>query len=223
MLPGPPPDQLPRPQSQSAARTRQPSAGNSSISRIHITGASGSGVSTLGVNLAVALSLPVFDVDSYYWLPTNPPFTTKRPIDERTSLLKVDLERAEVESGGWVLSGSMVPWGEEIIKGVQHVIFVDTETDIRMKRLREREFKRHGNRVYEGGDMYEKSVKFLAWAEGYENPDSEGTRSRVMHEKWLGELTVPLTTLSGGENELVVLNMALESLERNVKTGIEAV
>lgn len=71
--------------------------------------------------------------------------------------------------------------------------------------------------------MYEKSVKFLAWAEGYENPDSEGTRSRVMHEKWLGELTVPLTTLSGGENELVVLNMALESLERNVKTGIEAV
>ncbi|KAH8648216.1 hypothetical protein BGZ60DRAFT_423362 [Tricladium varicosporioides] len=206
-------------QSQNPKPTQQQLAGNKRASRIHITGASGSGVSTLGTNLASALSLPVFDVDAYYWLPTDPPFTIKRPIHERISLLRPNLRRAQEENGGWVLSGSMGSWGEEIMEDVEHVIFVDTTTDVRMKRLREREFMRHGERIQEGGDMHEESVKFLAWAEAYEDPGLEEGRSRVRHEQWLREVRVPVARLSGDHNELVVMKEALEALKEGSEKG----
>jgi len=97
-------------------------------SRIHILGASGSGVSTLGTNLSSTLSIPVFDVDDYFWMPTNPPFTTKRPIPDRIALIKPLLARAQEKYGGWVLAGSMGTWGGELMEDVEHVIFVDTPT-----------------------------------------------------------------------------------------------
>lgn len=55
--------------------------------RIYITGASCAGVTTLGQNLATRLDVQHVDVDDFYWMPTNPPFTTKRPADERVSLI----------------------------------------------------------------------------------------------------------------------------------------
>lgn len=215
----PPTAQAARLQSQNPKPTQQQLAGNKKASRIHITGASGSGVSTLGTNLASALSFPVFDVDTYYWLPTNPQFTIKRPVHERISLLRPHLEHAQEEHGGWVLSGSMYPWGDEIMEDVEHVIFVDTPTDIRMKRLRDREFMRHGERIQEGGDMHDGSVEFLAWAEAYEDPGLEVGRSRVRHERWLREVKMPVTRLSGDQDELVVMKEALKALERAGETG----
>jgi adenylate kinase family enzyme len=201
-------------QSQNPKPTQQ-LAGNKTASRIHILGASGSGVSTLGTNLSSVLSLPVFDVDNYFWLPTNPPYTTQRPIRERIALLRPDLGHAKEENGGWLLSGSMGSWGEEIMEDVEHVIFVDTPTDVRMKWLREREFKRHGERIQEGGDMHEESVKFLEWAEAYEDPGLEEGRSRLRHEQWLREVRVPVTRLSGDQDELVVMEEALKALGRD--------
>ncbi|PBP27644.1 shikimate kinase [Diplocarpon rosae] len=95
-------------------------------SRVHILGPSGSGVRTLGSNLSSALSVPVFDVDDYFWLLTNPPFTTKRPIPSRIAPLKPLFSSAKVEHGGWVLAGSMGSWGEELMDDVEHVILADT-------------------------------------------------------------------------------------------------
>ena len=53
--------------------------------RIYITGASCAGVTTLGHNLATRLGIRQVDVDDFYWMPTNPPFTTKRPPSDRAS------------------------------------------------------------------------------------------------------------------------------------------
>lgn len=64
------------------------------------------------------------------------------------------------------------------------------------------------------GDMYEESVKFLAWAEAYDDPDLETGRSRVRHEQWLKELKVPVIRLSGEEDALVVVKKALIRLGR---------
>ncbi|KAG4443090.1 hypothetical protein IFR05_001416 [Cadophora sp. M221] len=185
---------------------------NKKASRIHILGASGSGVSTLGTNLSSALSVPLFDVDDYYWLPTDPPFTTKRSIPDRLALINPLLECAQEGHGGWVLAGSMISWGEELMENVEHVVFVYTPTEVRMKRLRQREFMRHGDRIKEGGDMYDESTAFLFWAERYDDPSLEEGRSRRMHEEWLKEVKVPITRLDGSLEESVVLKGALEGL-----------
>ncbi|MEO6565651.1 MAG: adenylate kinase, partial [Casimicrobiaceae bacterium] len=54
---------------------------------IHITGASGSGTSTLGAALANHLDVAHFDADDFYWLPTVPPYTAKRDPASRLTLL----------------------------------------------------------------------------------------------------------------------------------------
>ena len=46
--------------------------------RTLITGASGSGTSTLARSVAARLGIAVFDTDDYFWLPTSPPFVSKR-------------------------------------------------------------------------------------------------------------------------------------------------
>ncbi|KAH7324021.1 adenylate kinase [Rhexocercosporidium sp. MPI-PUGE-AT-0058] len=190
---------------------------NKGASRIHILGASGSGVSTLGTNLSSALSIPIFDVDDYYWLPTNPPFTTKRSIPERLSLMKPLISSAQEEHGGWILAGSMISWGNELMEDVEHVIFIYTPTEMRMARLRQREFMRHGDRIKEGGDMYDESTAFLIWAEKYDNPTLDEGRSRRLHEEWLKGVKVPITRLDGSEEVSVVIKNALEGLGREIE------
>ena len=48
------------------------------MARILITGAAGSGTTTLGRALAAKLGCAHEDTDTYYWVPTDPPYTTIR-------------------------------------------------------------------------------------------------------------------------------------------------
>ncbi len=50
---------------------------------IHIFGASGSGTTTLGRKICSELGYCFMDTDDYFWLPTNPKYTTKRDKKER--------------------------------------------------------------------------------------------------------------------------------------------
>ena len=72
--------------------------------RIHIMGASGSGTSTLGAALANHLCVDHFDADDFYWLPTVPPYTTKRDPVARLALLAAALGETDYS----ILSGSAV-------------------------------------------------------------------------------------------------------------------
>ena len=92
--------------------------------RIHITGASGAGTTTLGKHLANALRCAHFDSDDFHWLPTDPPFQTKRDIPERIRLLQDSLNGNDA----WVLSGSLVGWGDPLIPGFTAVVLVETPT-----------------------------------------------------------------------------------------------
>ena len=115
--------------------------------RIYIIGASGAGVSTLGAALAFRLQAPHFDVDDYYWYPTDPPFEQPRSATDRIALLKTDLA-----VGQWALSGSLDGWGDELIQDADLVVFIDTPTEVRIERLKARESQRYGERILPGGD-----------------------------------------------------------------------
>lgn len=56
--------------------------------RIHVTGASGSGITTLGRALADTLALPHHDTDDYLWQPTTPPYRTLRAAADRLRLMR---------------------------------------------------------------------------------------------------------------------------------------
>jgi hypothetical protein len=160
------------------------------MARIHIVGASGSGTTTLGLALAARLGFPHVDADSLFWLPTDPPFTTKRPKDDRQALL----HRLLPVAGQWVFSGSAVQWATPIEPFYDLVVFLRLDPVVRMDRLRRREAARFGKRVEPGGDMAASSVAFLDWANAYDiaGPDQ---RSLALHESWLASQKAPVLRL----------------------------
>src|SRR5437868_14525009 len=105
------------------------------MSRIHILGASGSGTSTLGASLARELACPHVDADTLFWLPTDPPFTTRRPQEERRALLEELLPLARA----WVFTGSVLTWATTLEPYFDLVIFLRVDPSTRLQRLRARE------------------------------------------------------------------------------------
>lgn len=96
---------------------------------IHIYGASGSGTSTLGRKISEELEYKFMDTDDYFWLPTNPQYTTKRSKEERLALMKKDIS----ENDNVVISGSLVDWGDELIPLFTLAIRLVTDTEIRIE------------------------------------------------------------------------------------------
>ena len=159
---------------------------------IHIFGASGSGTSTLGRALAEKTGFRFMDTDDYYWLPAEPMYTLKRPIPERLALMARDLD----ECSDAVLSGSLAGWGDPLIPRFTLAVRLVTPTPVRMERLKQREYARYGRRILPGGDLFEQSQAFLAWAAQYDD-GLPPLRSRALHDLWQQKLSCPLLTLDG--------------------------
>ena len=161
--------------------------------RIHMMGASGAGVTTLGRALAGALACPHHDTDDYFWLPTTPPYREKRAAADRLRLMHdVFLYRAD-----WVLSGGLVGWGDAIVPRFDLVVFVQVPTEIRLARLRDRETRRFGaEAVSPGGWRHAETEEFLEWAAHYEDGTREG-RNRAYDLAWLATLRCPVVRVDG--------------------------
>jgi adenylate kinase family enzyme len=164
------------------------------LSRIHIMGASGSGVTTLGRDVAARTGFEQLDVDDFFWLPTVPPFTAKRPTAERLQLLTGALD----ERREWVLTGSLMDWGDGLIERFDLVVFLYLPSDIRMARLAARERQRFGALIEPGGAMHAHHLEFMTWAGGYDTGDFSG-RSLKRHEAWLGKVACPVLRLDGAQ------------------------
>jgi hypothetical protein len=109
--------------------------------------------------------------------------------------------------GQWVVSGSLCGWGDVAIPLFELVVFLSIPQDIRMERLHRREHTRFGERILPRGDMYEQSQAFLMWAASYDEGGLD-TRSRQLHEEWLGTLPCPILCFEGEytiEEQLAVL------------------
>jgi len=153
--------------------------------RLLITGASGAGTTTLGRSLADRWSVPHADIDDYFWVPTSPPYTQKRPEEARLRLMsELFLPRS-----AWVLSGSAMGWGDSLLELCDAVVFLTLDAGLRLSRLDERERARYGEDVDEVAQR-----AFFEWARGYDDPTFTG-RNRVKHERWLAQASKPVLRL----------------------------
>ncbi len=176
--------------------------------RLHITGASGSGTTTLGRSVADTWAVPHADADDYYWLPTVPPFRDTRPAPDRVALM----ERVFVPRSAWVLSGSMTGWGAPVLEAVDAVVFLTLAGDERLRRIEAREDRR-----YDGAVDPAAREAFLSWARAYDDPAFDG-RSRHGHEAWLASLRCPVLRLDSAA-PVTVLRDAVLSWEPATAPG----
>jgi adenylate kinase family enzyme len=161
---------------------------------IHIFGASGSGTTTLGKKISEELGYIHMDTDDYFWMPTDPKYTQKRPIDERIALMTRDIENAE----NVVISGSLVDWGDVLIPYFTLAVRIDIDPDLRIARLIARERGRYGSRIDEGGDMYRQHTEFVKWARSYDTGGID-MRSRAKHDEWQKLLSCRLLRIDGAD------------------------
>jgi adenylate kinase family enzyme len=164
-------------------------------------GASGSGTTTLARAVASHWSVPHADADDYFWVPTDPPFVEKRPDDDRVALMR----SVFVPREAWVLSGSMLGWGESVVAECDAIVFLTLDPEERMRRLEAREVHRRAGRAFD----LEAWETFLDWARGYDDPAFTG-RSRAAHEEWLADRDQPVLRLDSarGRDELKDLVLA---------------
>jgi adenylate kinase family enzyme len=154
--------------------------------RIHITGASGTGTTTLGRALAARFGVPHFDSDNYYWIPTVPPYQIKRDPAIRDAHLSADLASFD----DWIWSGSALSWAVE--PAITLVVFLTVPRELRIERLRARE-------QLEPSISAAELEAFLAWAASYEHGSMTG-RTLQRHEAWLATLTVPVLRIDGDQS-----------------------
>ncbi len=173
--------------------------------RIHIFGASGSGTTTLGAALARRLAALHLDADRFYWLPTDPPFTDKRPPAVRLEMLQHEM----AAHNAWVLSGSLCGWGDSLCECFTLAVFLRLDSSLRTARLLQREQLRYGDRIAPGGAMHATHCEFMTWAASYDSAVAP-IRSLDLHERWIVHLRCPVLRL---DSQLPVENLVDEIIK----------
>lgn len=161
---------------------------------IYLYGPSGGGITTLGRALAAELGWRHMDTDDYFWEPTDPPYTVKRPIEKRLELMAAELDGA---AGGTVISGALDGWGDPLIPRFTLAVRLEVDPALRLERLRARELAAFGERILPGGDMYENHQEFMEWAARYDTAGPE-QRSLARQKVWEEGLPCPRLVLDGG-------------------------
>jgi adenylate kinase family enzyme len=177
--------------------------------KLHVLGASGSGTTTLGAGLARALDLPHADSDDHFWLPTDPPYQTRRPREDRLVRLRAALH-GDGSASGWVVSGHLIGWGDVLTPEFDAVVYLDVPTDTRLQRLQAREAARFGPAIQPGGPRRAQHLAFLTWAARYDDPAV--SRSRPQHAAWLAQLPCPVVRLKNTAAPAALLTTALQAL-----------
>ena len=161
---------------------------------IMITGSSGAGKTTLGELLAKELGYTFVDIDEYIWRKdTEIPFTAMYSKAEK--IRRVMGAIADCEH--FVMAGSMDSFHEYFDPYFELVVHLHTDAETRIKRVHERAIERFGNRVLQGGDMYEDHQKMLTRIEGYDL--GIGGCTLQQHEKWLNSLDCKVLKLDGAD------------------------
>ena len=161
---------------------------------IMITGSSGAGKTTLGELVARELGYTFVDIDEYIWRKdTEIPFTAMYSRSEKISRVMGAISQCE----HFVMAGSMDSFHEYFDPYFELVVHLHTDAQIRVKRVHERELGWFGERVLEGGDMYEDHQKMLNGIAGYDY--GIGGCTLQQHENWMKSLKCKVIQLDGSD------------------------
>lgn len=149
---------------------------------IIICGMNGSGKSTLGRALADSLGWRFIDNEDLYFPKTDPahPYAVERTQDEVERLLLEEVHRDD----HFVFAAVRGNYGEKVLPYYKAAVLVETPREIRLQRVRERSYRKFGERMLPGGDLYESEKHFYELIAA--RPENYATR-------WLDMLNIPFS------------------------------
>lgn len=123
---------------------------------IIITGLNGCGKSTVCRILAEKLNYYSMDVEDYYFIDSDIPYSEFHTHEQTKKFMLDDI----VKHNDFVLATVNCDWGQEISSMCKLAVVLKAPLDIRMERIKKREYEKFGDRVLPGGDLYESQQKF---------------------------------------------------------------
>ena len=151
---------------------------------IIIFGLNGSGKTTLGRELARVLDFWSMDIEDYHFEKSEIPYTAERSREDCLSLMLSDIKNHR----SFVISAVTGDFGDEILSYYKLAVYLTAPADIRIARVKKRAYERYGNRVCEGGDMYEKNARFIDFA---------SSRTSANIDNWAKTLICPVLQIDG--------------------------
>ena len=161
---------------------------------IIVCGLNGSGKSTLGKALSERIGYHFIDVEDLYFPKTDPNYLYASPRNENevAKLLADEIKAHEnfifASVRGKFGRGTLPNHGIDVRAAYQYVVLIQVPKDIRLKRVRERDFLKFGNRVLPGGDLYEVTEAFFG---------KISARQDDYAEKWMESMDCPVIRIDG--------------------------
>lgn len=153
---------------------------------IMVCGLNGCGKSTLGKALAQELGFHFIDNEYLFFsrAKLDEPYTSPRSRAEAETLFAQEVN----EHNNFVFASVTGDYAKNIDDLYQYVILIDVPKEIRMQRVRNRSFDKFGNRMLQGGDLYELEEAFFEYIEN---------RPENHVEKWVETLNCPIIRVDG--------------------------
>ena len=151
---------------------------------IIVFGANGSGKTTFGRELARILNFKHMDIEDYCFGKSEIPYTNPRPRENYIDLMLKDIQKYR----SFVISTVMGDLGEIIPQYYKLGVYLSAPHELRMERVKQRAYGQFGERIREGGDMYEQEQRFF---------DFVATRPLFKIDQWAETLTCPVIRVDG--------------------------
>ena len=151
---------------------------------IIIFGANGSGKTTLGRELSRVLGFKRMDAEDYYFRESEIPYSDSRSKDEVIGLMLADIEKHRT----FIISTCIGDLGDVIPQYYRLAVYIKAPYELRMERVKQRVLDRFGERVLEGGDMYEQEQKHF---------DFMANRPLTKIDQWAETLSCPIIHIDG--------------------------
>ncbi len=153
---------------------------------ILICGLNGAGKSTLGKVLAARLGYEFIDSEDLYFPKDNPAYEYAAPRSKEEAVRI--LESRIRENRHFVLAAVKGDYGDMLTGALDAAVLVDVPKEIRIRRVKERSFRKFGVRISPGGDLFEKEHRWFAIVKS--RPDDDVTR-------WLENVKCPVIRVDG--------------------------
>lgn len=153
---------------------------------IIICGLNGSGKSTLGRALADSLGWRFIDNEDLYF-PKNDPaylYAGERTQQEVERLLLEEVSRDDQ----FVFAAVRGNYGDAVLPYYKGAVLVEVPREIRLARVQERSYRKFGERMKPGGDLYESEKRFF---------DQISARLEDYATRWLETMDIPVLRVDG--------------------------
>ena len=153
---------------------------------ILICGLNGSGKSTLGKALADRMGYEFIDNEDLYFPKTDTAYIFAGPRNKEEAVRLLE-EKISVNRK-FVFAAVKGDYGDKLIASLDHVILMDVPKEIRSRRVRDRSFRKFGERILPGGDLYDKEEAWFSLTD---------SRPEDYTVKWLAAVNCPVIRVDG--------------------------